>query len=116
MGVLDATARACLEDCRIVAVHVGEANEQRFGKLDRRVYGTQLFTMRVSSAERALKRAQDSFALLAELPSHSRAHRVCKKGYESASELLGMVESRAGRNKVAASAASLLRHCDRLLS
>lgn len=115
MGVLtDDTARACLEDCLCACTHLGEANVQRFEERDAKVYASHLFTVRISSAERAILRAKESRAQLT-AAAHSRAVRVCQKAYEGCTELMMMIEDRHSKKKVQAFATKLLRHCNRAL-
>lgn len=119
MGVLNDNARTCLEDCLLATNHLGEANALRsprsFRKKDAAVYEKQLFTMRVSSAQRAFARAKESFATV-DGPSHSRVVRVCTQACESYEEVMRMLEARERPNDVRAAAAKLLRHCQRALS
>jgi hypothetical protein len=117
MGVrVNPTAVECLQDCRQACSHLGEANELRFqASDDNLVFDSALFKMRLSSAERALRRAKDALAKL-DGPSHSRVVRLCSSACSQAEAVMEKLTTDIKRPKtVDRAAAKLLRHCDRSL-
>lgn len=115
MGVLNATARSCLQDCLSASKHLVEANDQRFlKKKDAVIYQSVLFTTHVASASRAIARAKEALDEL-DAPAHSRNMRQCHHAYEGCEKALTMLEERANKRDIYGLASKLQRYCQRAL-